>query len=170
MSQHEASSERIVKDQVVQDQVVQDQVVQDQVVQDRVVKGLGEIAFRVNDLDAMQAFYSEVIGLNLMRRFEHIAFFDIAPGYGHHTQILALFDRAGTDGYQGLDAAKTTVDHIAFTIDLADFEAEKVRLEQLGLQVDTAIHTWVQWRSLYVNDPEGNRVEFVCFDASIDKT
>ncbi|MEM7735579.1 MAG: VOC family protein [Deinococcota bacterium] len=150
MPQHEALSERIIKG--------------------RVVKGLGEIAFRVNDLDTMQAFYSEVIGLNLMQRFEHIAFFDIAPGYGQHTQILALFDRADSEGYQGLDADKTTVDHIAFTIDLADFEAEKTRLEQLDLQVDTAIHTWVQWRSLYVNDPEGNRVEFVCFDPSIDKT
>jgi hypothetical protein len=40
-------------------------------------------------------------------------------------------------------------------------------LEELGLKVDTTTHAWVQWRSLYVNDPEGNRVEFVCFDPSV---
>jgi len=38
------------------------------------------------------------------------------------------------------------------------------RLEDLGLDVTTADHAWTQWRSLYVNDPEGNIVEWVCFD------
>ena len=33
------------------------------------VRGLGEIALRVNNLDAMQKFYDEVIGLPLMARF-----------------------------------------------------------------------------------------------------
>ena len=78
------------------------------------VKALGEIALRVHDLDKMQAFYQEVIGLALMGRFEHAAFFKIADGYGGHTQILALFDRSAEPGYRGLDAARTTVDHIAF--------------------------------------------------------
>ncbi len=34
-----------------------------------------------------------------------------------------------------------------------------MRLEALGLQVETAQHAWVHWRSLYVTDPEGNQVE-----------
>jgi catechol 2,3-dioxygenase-like lactoylglutathione lyase family enzyme len=46
------------------------------------VRGLGEIAFRVNNLDAMQKFYEEVIGLLLMKRFPNAAFFKIAEGYG----------------------------------------------------------------------------------------
>jgi catechol-2,3-dioxygenase len=37
----------------------------------------------------------------------------------------------------------------------------------LGLQVETAEHAWVHWRSLYVSDPEGNQVELVCYDASV---
>ncbi|MEM7332056.1 MAG: VOC family protein, partial [Chloroflexota bacterium] len=56
---------------------------------------------------------------------------------------------------------------IAFTIDLADFDAEVAHLEALGQAVRTSTHAWVQWRSLYLNDPEGNLVEFVCFDPSI---
>jgi catechol 2,3-dioxygenase-like lactoylglutathione lyase family enzyme len=131
------------------------------------VRGLGEIAFRVNDLDAMQRFYAEVIGLPLMTRVQNCAFFKIADGYGGHTQVLALFDRSGSHGYRGLDAALSTIDHIAFEIPLADFADERKRLESLGLQVETAEHAWVHRRSLYVTDPDSNQVELVCYDGSV---
>ncbi len=81
--------------------------------------------------------------------------------------MLALFDRSPTLGYHGTDAATSTIDHIAFEIHLADLEHEKKRLEVFGLQVETAEHTWVHWRSLYVNDPEGNQVEMDCYDSSM---
>jgi catechol 2,3-dioxygenase-like lactoylglutathione lyase family enzyme len=132
-----------------------------------VVRGLGEIALRVNNLDAMQKFYADVIGLPLMARFQHSAFFKIADGYAGHTQVLALFDRTDSPGYRGTDAATSTIDHIAFEIPLADFEGEKKRLEGLGLQVETTEHAWVHWRSVYVTDPEGNQVELVCYDSGV---
>ena len=93
------------------------------------IKALGEVALRVNDLDRMQAFSTSVLGLELMQRFPDIAFLKVADGYGGHTQILALFDRSTRPGYAGLSASQTTVDHIAFTIALSDYEAEKQRLE-----------------------------------------
>ena len=133
----------------------------------RPIKGLGEIALRVNDLDAMQRFYQDVIQLELMKRSENAVFFRIAEGYGGHTQVLVLFDRSEQPGYAGLNPTTTTVDHIAFDIDLADFESEKQRLEQLGVAVSTAEHAWVHWRSLYVSDPEGHTVELVCYDPSV---
>jgi len=131
------------------------------------IKGLGEIAFRVSDLDAMQRFYREVIGLELLKRFEDAVFFRLAEGYGGHTQVLALFDRSAQPNYAGLNPSTTTVDHIAFEIDLADFEPEKRRLEKQGVAVRTAEHPWVHWRSLYVTDPEGHTVELVCYDPSV---
>ncbi len=132
-----------------------------------VVLGLGEIAFRVNNLDAMQQFYEHVIGLPLMTRVPNCAFFKIADGYGGHTQVLALFDRSHSPGYEGTNAATSTIDHIAFEISLADFADELKRLKDLGLQVETAEHAWVHWRSLYVTDPEGNQVELVCYHGSV---
>ena len=131
------------------------------------IKALGEIAVRVTDLDAVQKFYEETIGLELMKRFPHAAFFRIAEGFGGHTQVLALFDRSAEEGYHGLSTETSTIDHIAFEIPLADFTAEKQRLEQLGLRVKAAEHAWVHWRSLYVSDPEGNEVELVCYDESV---
>jgi catechol-2,3-dioxygenase len=126
------------------------------------VRALGEVALRVNDLDKSQAFYADVISLELMSRFEHAAFFRIADGYAGHTAVLALFDRKTP-----VEQAHTTVDHLAFTIALADYEAEKRRLAALGLAVTTATHEWVHWRSLYIADPDGNEVELVCYDPQV---
>ena len=131
------------------------------------IGGLGEIAFRVENLDEMQRFYDEVVGLALLKRFPASAFFKIADGFEGHTQILALFDRTASPGYMGIKREHTTVDHFAFAIALADYESELARLRGLGLEVHTTTHEWVQWRSLYFHDPEGNLVEFVCYDASV---
>src|SRR5437867_7765562 len=122
------------------------------------------MALRVNDLDAMQAFYQDVIGLELMKRFPDSAFFKIADGYAGHTQILALFDRRKEPGYTGLDSQHSTLDHLAFAIAREEFDSERARLESLGCKLQFATHGWVHWRSLYVRDPEGNSVELVCFD------
>ena len=80
---------------------------------------------------------------------------------------MALFDRSGDSDYKGIRSAHTAVDHFAFAIDLPDYEPEKFRLEGLGLKVKTAEHSWVHWRSLYIDDPEGNMVEWVCCDEGV---
>lgn len=139
----------------------------------RPIKALGEVVLRVRDLDAMQEFYEKVIGLELLERFENmIVFFRIGPAFEDHTQSLALCDQSGEADHQslhytGLDPEKSTLHHIAFTISASDYEAEKERLRNLGLDVETGEHGWVQYRSLYIADPEGNVVEFVCYDASV---
>jgi catechol 2,3-dioxygenase len=131
------------------------------------IKGLGEFALRVTDLDRMQEFYSKTVGLELLRRFPAMAFFRVAAGVAGHTQILALFDRSSEPDYQSPLGARTTVDHLAFGIQREDFATEKARLESLGISVTTAEHEWVHWRSLYFLDPEGNRVELVCYDPEV---
>lgn len=139
------------------------------------VRGLGELALRVDDLDAMTAFYRDVVGLSVLREFDTSTFFDLGEGYGGHTTIVALFDRAAEESalddpgnaYTPPDAAATTVDHFAFTVAREDLDAERDRLESLGVDLEFATHDWVSWRSLYFEDPEGNSVEFVCYDPAV---
>ena len=139
----------------------------------RPIKALGEVVLRVRDIDAMQEFYEKVVGLELLERYENImAFFRIAPDYEGHTQTLALFDQSGEADhrslhYTGVDPEKSPLHHMAFTISLADHEAEKERLRNLGLDVETVEHNGQHYRSLYITDPEGNVVELVCYDASV---
>ncbi|HEX9384851.1 MAG TPA: VOC family protein [Anaerolineales bacterium] len=139
----------------------------------RTIKSLGEVVLRVKDLDIMQEFYEKAVGLELLARDENtMAFFRIAPDYEGHTQSLALFDQSGeadhrSRRYTGVDTEKSTLHHIAFTISVSDHETEKQRLQNLGLDVETVEHVWQHYRSLYITDPEGNVVEFVCYDASV---
>ena len=139
----------------------------------RPIKALGEVVLRVSNLDTMQEFYEKVVGLELLERSENMmAFFRIAPDYEGHTQSLALFDQSGeadhrSRRYTGVDTEKSTLHHIAFTNSALDHETEKQRLQNLGLDVETVEHAWQHYRSLYITDPEGNVVEFVCYDASV---
>lgn len=133
------------------------------------IGGIGEIALRVQDLDRMQSFYEDVVGLELMRRFEDIAFFNIAAGVGGHTQILALFDRSDRDDYTPPEQARSTLDHLAFEILLSAWDDERDRLAMNGIDVRETVFEWVQWRSLFFHDPEGNQVELVAYDPSIEQ-
>ena len=131
-----------------------------------VIQGLGEIAFRTEDLAGMIEFYGGVLGLDRIDDppNETSAFFRAGDGVAGHTQVLVLFDRSERDEYVPPERERTTVDHVAFGIDSADFDAEAERLEGLGYDLTYAYHDWVQWRSLYLYDPDGNHVELVCYD------
>jgi len=137
----------------------------------RRVKGLGEVSVRVKNLDIMQKFYEEVIGLDVIGREESYVFFRIADGYGGHSQNLALFAATNLGFLETkspeLRPENTTLHHIALNIALEDYETEKTRLEALGLTVEATDHAWLHVRSLYFPDPEGNLLEFVCYDASV---
>lgn len=134
---------------------------------ERPIKGVGEIAIRVNDLDVMQEFYENVVGLELLLRLPQAAFFRIADGVNGHIQQFAIFDR-NSPGVQ-LGSGEAKLDHIAFGFDLEDYDSEYERLQGLGLNPRTRVHDWVQFRSIYINDPEGNQIEWVCYDPSIEK-
>jgi len=98
-------------------------------------------------------------------------FFKVTEGYGGHTQNLALFDATNRvfleAKSQQLSSDQTTPRYIALNVAREDFESEKMRLDGLGLKVNATEHEWLHVRSLYFPDPEGNLLEFVCYDASL---
>ena len=129
---------------------------------DRRIKGLGEVSICVRDLDAMRKFYEEVVGLEVIRQEDEYVFFKVAEGYGGHSQNLALFEASNT-----LNPQESTLHHIALNVALEDFETEKMRLEGLGLKIDATVHEWLHVRSMYFYDPEGNHLEFVAYDETV---
>jgi catechol-2,3-dioxygenase len=96
------------------------------IMSDHRIKGLGEVSIRVRDLDVMQKFYEEVIGLEVLGRGESQVFFKIAEGYGGHTQNLALFRADNRMFMQNkslqLSPEQSTLHHIALNIALEDYQ------------------------------------------------
>ena len=142
---------------------------------ERPIKALGEIVLRTKNIEAMREFYENILGLELLQQYDAAVFFRVAAGYEGLTQALVLFDEpSGSDHrsrhYTGLDIEKTSLHHIAFAINLSDYMAELDRLQALGLDVETQVHEWVHYRSLYVCDPDGNVVELVCYDESVQES
>jgi len=116
-------------------------------------------------------FYTEVIGLDVLREFPGIAFLQVARGHGGHTQTVGLFDASLPDPFGArrgrVEHAATSLHHFALEIDQRDYQDELQRLQALGVELTTFEHRWCHWRSIYVKDPEGNVVELVCFDESV---
>jgi catechol-2,3-dioxygenase len=124
---------------------------------------LGELGLRVNDLAAMRAFYRDVVGLEVWRDFGDYVFFAIAEGVEGHPQVLVLFDR----GVEVGPPKTSTLDHLAFVINVDDYDRWMHHLEDLGLLVTPKEFSFAHWRALFINDPEGNTIEFVCYDPRV---
>ncbi|WP_435195635.1 VOC family protein [Natronomonas sp. EA1] len=129
------------------------------------VLALGEIALRTENLEEMVAFYRDVVGLHPIEVASTNAFFSLGESAAGHAAVFVLFDRSGDDDYTPVNQRHTALDHLAFSLAPDEFDAEVERLERAGLDLDHSYHDWVQWRSVYFSDPDGNRVEFVCFDS-----
>jgi len=137
------------------------------------ITGITEIALRVHDLDRMRRFYEQVIGLEVLGENEPsdgtAIFFTVGAGNTH----LALFPEKLTGWYTRdkslqIDPKLTTLSHFAFTVALDDFESEKNRIEQLGIEiVHSNASSWLHCRMFYFFDPEGNLIEFNSHDETI---
>lgn len=142
---------------------------------DSPIKGVAEIVINVRDISGMIKFYSEVLGFNFHSQYPDndptivfliIANLDSPLGHGGHPQLFALVDPKRhihtRDTYMGLDNQRSSLNHLAFEIDAADFEAEKQLLEARGLTVRTMEFPHMRAKGLFFNDPEGNKIELIC--------
>ncbi|MEM7507202.1 MAG: VOC family protein [Pseudomonadota bacterium] len=133
------------------------------------VRALGEIAIRCADMDAMEAFYAEVIGLKkLADRDTGITFFRIAEGHSGHTAVLALFGPGAgrPDLHQVTEeapqtGARSSLHHLALSLGWEEHEAAIRWYERIGQPHRIEHFDWIGWRGLFTEDPEGNTVELV---------
>ncbi|MEL7114618.1 MAG: VOC family protein [Pseudomonadota bacterium] len=137
---------------------------------------LGEIAIRCADIDAMTTFYRDVIGLDLLEGgySDAIRFFRVADGFAGHTTVLALFrhdagrsDLHPTSTKAPETGATSSLHHIALSLPFAEQEAVMAWYDELGQPYNVQTFGWIGWRGIFTNDPEGNTVELVAYDASL---
>ena len=137
------------------------------------IKGLGEVILRVHDIELMKNFYHQTLGLELINESEKYTFFKIADGYKGHNQTLALFAKANLnafgEGFSDLKKDHSTLHHFALEIDKEDYTNVLNFCSASNIEYVTEVFKWINWRSIFIKDPESNVVEFVCHDSEIIK-
>jgi catechol 2,3-dioxygenase-like lactoylglutathione lyase family enzyme len=112
------------------------------------IRGLYEVAIPVKDLPTAEAFYREVLGLEIGLRDERRNW---------------LFLRAGGDAGMIVlqeNKGEWPTTHFAFTVDEADIERAAEALKERGVEIDGPhFHEWMPAKSIYFADPDGHDLE-----------
>jgi catechol 2,3-dioxygenase-like lactoylglutathione lyase family enzyme len=133
------------------------------------VRALGEIANRCTDMNAMERFYGEVIGLErLAARQGGITFFRVAEGHAGHTAVLALFAADATvrpglhpTGERPEAGARSSLHHLALSLGWEEQARAMAWYDRIGQPYRVEHFDWIGWRGVFTEDPEGNTVELV---------
>ena len=137
-----------------------------------VEKQIGEVVIRTPNMRKMVAFYRDVVELEPFKTMGTMQFFKVSEGFMGQAQAIGLFELGEVSDvddttFDGHDVRKTPFHHFAFIIDRKDYDNEFNRISALGYELRVMEHSLTQSRSFYLYDPDGNTVEFVCYDPSI---
>lgn len=119
-------------------------------------EGVLHFTIPVKDLDRSEKFYTEILGLEKIRRNNHM-----------------VFMRSGKDGYVVLTYSHNPIDpnpgaqhdiHSAFRVTAEEFDRALIFLESKGIEIfkkeDRRTGTF-RGRSAYIHDPDRNVIELM---------
>ena len=119
-----------------------------------------ETALYVDDLDAVVAFYRDVLGLSVLNASPRLVSFDAG-----HATVLLLFRRgatasglATTSGWIPPHDGQGPV-HLAFAIAPETLGAWELRLQERGVAIESRVRWERGGQSIYFRDPAGHSVE-----------
>ena len=114
------------------------------------VSGLAEMTLQVHDLQALEAFYTDVFGLRVLKRDDDRVW--LAAGkYARLGLWLPGEKEFGDEGGEHV--------HYAFSAEPGTLDALVDRIKERGIDVRGREEHPAGDRSIYVEDPEGNVVE-----------
>ena len=122
------------------------------------VKGIAEIVLNVRDLEAALEFYQEVLGLEIIGRPGPVFLKAGDPAVSIPQMIVLVPLPAKTADF----VPPRTLHHLALELAPEDFDSEEKRLKELGYEIRYGQHPVISSRTMYVDDPTGNEVEFIC--------
>lgn len=122
------------------------------------IRGLAEIVLSVHDLDASLRFYRETLVSKPEFRPVFLRAGDPAVTVPQLVVLVPL--PAGTPPFPAAKPGRT-LHHLAFELAPADFDALRDHLAARGHAIRTGQHPVIPSRTMYVDDPDGNEVEFI---------
>ncbi|MFK7863799.1 MAG: VOC family protein [Pseudohongiellaceae bacterium] len=125
------------------------------------VTQIDHVVIRAKDIEAMVSFYQEVLGFRLERGPAANGLAQLRAG----TSLIDLVDMQsmlGKEGGDNPDPKAPNMDHVCFQV--MPWDADKIiqHLNDRGVQcgaVSSRYGAQGQGPSIYLSDPEGNRIE-----------
>ena len=124
------------------------------------VVGISEIVLWARDKEQAVAFYRDLIGLEVISppTLPNV-FLKVGEGHAGIPQMIVLVPKteavkAQPSGYQ--------LHHLALELPEEAFDAQHATLVAAGYQPRPGVHPVLASRTMYVDDPDGNEVEFIC--------
>ncbi|MGH8856174.1 MAG: VOC family protein [Telluria sp.] len=126
-----------------------------------VVRGLDHIVLRVANLDAMIAFYGEVLGCHVERRRDDIGLIQLRAGDAL-IDLVPVDSKLGREGGAAPGVGGRNLDHLCLRLDPFDEMAIRRHLAAHGVTagpVESRYGAQGEGPSIYLLDPERNTVE-----------
>jgi catechol-2,3-dioxygenase len=124
------------------------------------IVGLAEIVLWTADKEKSLHFYRDLLGMPVISP-SHLpnAFLKVGDGHAGIPQMIVLVPKseevkAKPSGYQ--------LHHLAFELPVDRFETQFNAFVAAGIQPRGGKHPVLASLTMYVNDPDGNEVEFIC--------
>lgn len=124
------------------------------------IVGIAEIVLWTADKERALAFYRDLLGLETISPSTlPNVFLKVNAGQAGIPQMIVLVPKsaeikARPSGYQ--------LNHLAFELPPAAFDAQQAALVAAGYQPRPGQHPVFASRTMYIDDPDGNEVEFIC--------
>lgn len=124
------------------------------------IRGLAEVVLNVRDMAASLGFYRDLLGLEQISPPERKSPVFLRAGAATATlpSLVVLVQLAeDSAGF----VPPRTLHHLALALDEDGFDAAKAALEAAGYEPRGGQHPVLPSRTMYVDDPDGNEVEFI---------
>lgn len=125
------------------------------------VQHIDHIVLRVADLDAMIAFYGNVLGCAVERRNDEIGLIQLRAG-SCLIDLVPIAGKLGSAGGAAPGKEGRNLDHFCFRVEPFDPDAIFRHLDLHGVKagpVESRYGAEGNGPSIYIEDPEGNTVE-----------
>jgi catechol 2,3-dioxygenase-like lactoylglutathione lyase family enzyme len=127
------------------------------------VRGLAEIVIWVHDMEKSLGFYRDGLGLPQMSTpdMRGAIFLQAGPEVVACPQQLVLVPLPEGAPPFPAERDRRPMHHLGLEVAAEDFDAERARLEGLGIQPRFGEHPFLPLKGMYVDDPDGNEVEII---------
>ena len=124
------------------------------------IVGISEIVLWTADKEAALHFYRDLLGLEVISppKLPNV-FLKAGEGAAGIPQMIVLVPKndeikAKPSGYQ--------LNHMAFELPADSFDAQHEAFVAAGYKPRAGKHPVLASRTMYIDDPDGNEVEFIC--------